>query len=538
MSVTVTQPATAAVDVDIMAELEAWRKRTDKDIAMENGYATWEEYQAARTQEIEEARRKWQDKAPERRAKEFQGLRKARQKQAEVERESSHQHYYKSENCFCSEHMRVDFCPGNLQSPTGSMVGFQAELDAAARPNLKDMVIKEGEPSKRLSGTDLYLMWFSDKDGDYQPQHLAPWFKRDELTQSLHERASKPTQQDGGFTAFSPRNPIIELFPASQPDSAVPFQQSKWTMREKTVVEKTQGRTLGLSGVNGPSELLVAVDKLHSASRLDSCTSATRNKKRSQDAAELEVEKDAENVKRYKRAEPSFTAASNLGTHITGGHHDDGLNDILNDRIISSPMELDESDNVAQLEIEAHQLARQAEKLLRRLELARARKRDRAQRSQGRRKVTIPDVQVVIEMPQSTLQVVSSTSQSPSYPDRVEKKRHRGAIKRGRKKTAPATRLGGVVSKVSSVQNIGAKNTKGASPWLPSFIEQPRRTRSQASQVFCELDGQGRYQLRRLRDPGSLARRRRNHVSDERRRCKEVTGVGMWSWETREEVQA
>lgn len=75
MSVTVTQPATAPVNVKIVAELEALRNRTDVDIAIENGYAIWEEYQAVLKQEIEKARRKWQEDTSEEEAKDLQGAR-------------------------------------------------------------------------------------------------------------------------------------------------------------------------------------------------------------------------------------------------------------------------------------------------------------------------------------------------------------------------------------------------------------------------------------------------------------------------------
>lgn len=65
----VTQPAAASVELEIEAELDAWEKRDENDVAAENGYATWNEYQAACDRETKEAWQRWQEETPEERAR-------------------------------------------------------------------------------------------------------------------------------------------------------------------------------------------------------------------------------------------------------------------------------------------------------------------------------------------------------------------------------------------------------------------------------------------------------------------------------------
>lgn len=159
----------------------------------------------------------------------------------------------------------------------------------------------------------------------------------------------------------------------------------------------------------------------------------------------------------------------------------------------------DDLDEVQQLELEADTKARQAEQVNRRLELARRRKLERTKRSQSYKGVAAPRIQEVVIVPPPIPQADPTPSPSQVFANLQSKhsakanKGAKGSIERGSKKTVPAINLVRVTRIASSIQKTKAKDKKGiALPWLPSFLEQPRLTRSKDSRVFGELGEQGR----------------------------------------------
>lgn len=160
---------------------------------------------------------------------------------------------------------------------------------------------------------------------------------------------------------------------------------------------------------------------------------------------------------------------------------------------------LDDLDEVQQLEREAEQAARQAEQLNRRLEAARQRKRERIQRSQGRRSIVASDIHTTSMEVQETSRSDSNTSCLHPSPEpsqrhtRKGKKGGKGPSRCGRSKTIPASAQLRVTNGAPPMKKTKAKDKAGvAPPWLRSFLEQPRRTRSQKSRIFYELGEQSR----------------------------------------------
>ncbi|KAL8761546.1 MAG: hypothetical protein Q9184_002340 [Pyrenodesmia sp. 2 TL-2023] len=119
-----------------------------------------------------------------------------------------------------------------------------------------------------------------------------------------------------------------------------------------------------------------------------------------------------------------------------------------------------------------------------------------------------PDVQVVIEVPQSRPQAISTASPDqpqPVAPDesRIQaKKVGKGSIKQGtrNRKTIPAAHVVRATRAASAIKKTRARDKEGlALPGLSSFLEQPRRTRSKGIQTFYELGEQGRGLTHKLR---------------------------------------
>lgn len=157
---------------------------------------------------------------------------------------------------------------------------------------------------------------------------------------------------------------------------------------------------------------------------------------------------------------------------------------------------------------EARQLERKGERLNQRVEVACRRQAERTQRSQSRRMVGSPDVQVVINVSQSRPQVIPTTSTDqpqPVIPEESRTQAEKGGkvyTKRGprSKKTLPAVEGVRDARAASAILKTRARDKKElALPGLSSFLEQPRRTRSKGTRIFYELDEQGRDLTHKLR---------------------------------------
>lgn len=232
-----------------------------------------------------------------------------------------------------TEHMREDFCAGNLQSPNGSMVGMGADMDKGLLPNLEEMEIDEQEPSKRLSSPDLYCMWFRDSDVDYQPQHFAPWLKQDKLIQHLQNQPT-PRRNTRRFAGSGLHTCTGEPYPTFQSDVTIPSHQNQkrrltlWP-RNKPRLDRADKTTNSYSPLPSQRSVVqISNDGPQSTSQPDSAISSTQSKKRKWDTLDaldvLDVE-DVEEVEKVdrnkKRRKVNLGASGKLRMNIADDHH-------------------------------------------------------------------------------------------------------------------------------------------------------------------------------------------------------------------------
>ncbi|KAI4130994.1 MAG: hypothetical protein LQ341_006405 [Variospora aurantia] len=120
------------------------------------------------------------------------------QHRLEKEQERSQAEELKSESgylpqeCRCQGHLADDFCPENLQSPTGSADDWEAVYQDSRQAKLTDMVIDEGEPSKPLSGDALHRWWLQDSDEELHLEDLSSDWQTDELIKFSRRQLRMP----------------------------------------------------------------------------------------------------------------------------------------------------------------------------------------------------------------------------------------------------------------------------------------------------------------------------------------------------------
>lgn len=169
--------------------------------------------------------------------------------------------------------------------------GFRDGLTETQRTRLENIKIDEGEPSKRLSGANLYRMWSYNEDDDYHPEEIPPWFIRDKVTQYLKRQPRRPEQADQELLASNIHITSAEAQSMSQLDPATLSDPNKRRSWDTQGVERHKRRRLSLEDETELRTNVTDDNSLLSITQLDSITPPPQNKKRTRDAGELQQNK-------------------------------------------------------------------------------------------------------------------------------------------------------------------------------------------------------------------------------------------------------
>ncbi|KAL8935183.1 MAG: hypothetical protein Q9216_005553 [Gyalolechia sp. 2 TL-2023] len=446
-------------------------------LAHEESSATHGDFLDADSQRNEESRRATRKR---RRSKVEEMGEDAPKRKAPRHREPSPGPWNLPEGCHCTEHITEDFCEGNLRSPSGSMKGFSGEWDEAHRPKLDELVLNEQEPSKRLSGADLALLWSYPDAEPGNSRHFPAWAKTDEVT--IHLQRQLKRSRPGGRTLgelFVDDMDDIESSSMPGVDSAVAndHRPSKRAKLSSKLDDVDESRTWRMPSVGS--------------------NAFTQNQIPDFPAEQSEIFETANDSGSPPMATVNaFVIAEDQPPELPTkqGSETDATNSIdvlppYRDLTYNQPLELLEKQDNSSKATRGSGPPRMSEN----------HSNIAAHRQPSELPVehdTKSDAMYGIESrPMSGIDGGAVLNhQPPKLPPRKGSKRKpgvKGANKKGGGKLQP-----NVVAGTPSVKKAKAKKAKDATPaWLLSVLEKPRQTRSQSSKILCELDAQSRVVL-------------------------------------------
>ncbi|KAL8689958.1 MAG: hypothetical protein Q9218_004490 [Villophora microphyllina] len=165
---------------DILREVDAKIEARCEQIAKDNGFATYAEYDEARERKREERMRA----AAERRRERKERGEPSPKRRCVVQATPSPpvEPWYKPERC-------------NLRSEEGSMDGWGGEMREAQRPKIENLVIDEFTFSRRYPDYMVHRLWSLDSRDPRHQQELPRWVRHDAVLQyllSLREASTPP----------------------------------------------------------------------------------------------------------------------------------------------------------------------------------------------------------------------------------------------------------------------------------------------------------------------------------------------------------
>ncbi|KAI4287409.1 MAG: hypothetical protein L6R35_003332 [Caloplaca aegaea] len=433
------------------------------------------------------------------------------QKRSQAEELKSESGYLPQE-CRCQGHLADDFCPENLQSPTGSADDWEAVYQDSRQAKLTDMVIDEGEPSKRLSGDALHRWWLQDSDDEFYLEDLPYNWRTDKLIKFSRRQLRMPMPGNEDRVRSN-----LHISSTIEPQPAVPSKLSnvpdrnKKRGRESDELEGVKRRRLTPEHERVLHSYQVTGDIWLSGNNPISMTATPPNKKRNRE------EQDAGPSKRGRlgpEADDTFNSISALDgqsraelpvNHFkidAGGSRSPSLHQ----EVTETPQFGHEMRQVShgagkgplhQEVPETPQQEREGKQPIHRSAAARQRHRERRQRSPTH--PTIASPAIVDPEPQAALAIdtsVASTQPASTRPPKQNSSGNgecQGPTKGERSQANSRITRPPFTQDKASMKKTNARNNRGRKqPWFIRFVEQPRQTRSHGSQTFYELGERGR----------------------------------------------
>lgn len=429
--------------------------------------------------------------------------------------------------------MKLGFCPDKLEPCPGSRAD-NGEWDEANRAKLENLVIKEHEPSRRLSDAELERVWSYD-DEDFNPQHFPEVVRDDEEIQELLRHQLENKFNDQSKNQLKRRRPEAEDILGHSLDEMDRIESSSMQGLDLDVARfrrsSKRAKRSGELHIVGNSKFRSIPNK---ASGL--CTQLQIPEVRIKMGQCFEIWEDPE-------PEPN----TNIGTENQSsvppesGNKDGSESDAMHSRVLQplshvetatySPPLITEQDNIIITQQEAHAQSSAKENLdpaIQRNPLEQStepsndinqgnsndagQEAESQSMSNAHSNVAVviqceppeksaepsndPDVMGGIEArPMSDVDGDAAIRRQPSKLSSEQSgKGERGGKGALRKKGSKAGHMKNpttVTVGAPSVKKTKAKKEKSVTPqWLHSLLEQPRQTRSGNSKILCELDAQ------------------------------------------------
>ncbi|KAL9020381.1 MAG: hypothetical protein Q9185_002355 [Variospora sp. 1 TL-2023] len=440
------------------------------------------------------------------------------QKRSQAEELNSESGYLPQE-CRCQGHVADDFCPENLQSPTRSADDLEAVYQDSRQAKLTDMVIEEGEPSKRLSGDALHRWWLQDSDEEFHLEDLPSDWQTDELIKFSRRQLRMPMPGNEERVRSNLHiSSTIEPQPAVPSDLSNVPDRNKKRGRETDELEGVKRRRLTPEHERVLHSYQVTGDIRLSGNNPISMTAAPPNKKRTreeQDAGQSkrrklgpEVEDTLNNISTLNGQSRAELPVNQFKIDSDGSRspslHQEVPETPQPDQEVSQLSDRSRSPSLHREVTETPQPECEGKQPIHRSAAARQRQRERRQRSLTH--PTIASPAIVDPEPQAASPIdtsVASTQPASTRPPKQNLSGNgecQGPTKGERSQANSRITQPPVTQDKASMKKTNARYKRGRKqPWFIRFVEQPRQTRSHGSQIFYELGERGRdlnYDLR------------------------------------------